>query len=456
MEYDFFNEEITPTEEEKPVQRDSAPLEDGKFTQKKKKPWWKIVLAVGLAIAIFFLGYLTSWAALDPEIRTLLKVKDRIQKDYYKEVTDEAFYKAIFGGINDDLLDEYSGYMTPEEFAAVLRDLEGNRSGIGLVFSAQKGSELRIMRVCGGSPAEKEGILSGDTVLAYGKEADGLTPCATFQQFSDGIAGYAEGEPFFIKLQSGGEEKTVNLAKAQYVENYVFYRTREKGYTFVGENSEIQESGASFAFLPADTAYIQLIQFTGNAAKDFDRAMAQFKADGKKNLVLDLRMNGGGYLDCMQSIASYFCKNATVKKPVVAVADFGERRESYKANGNYYAEYFAADSRITVLADNGSASASECLIGSMLDYGAINFDDICLVKRNGIAKTFGKGIMQETSLVNLLKQDALKLTTAEIRWPVSDRSIHGRGVLPEDGALGVEENLDYTLETKSAIEKLCG
>ena len=90
----------------------------------------------------------------------------------------------------------------------------------------------------------------------------------------------------------------------------------------------------------------------------------------------------------------------------------------------------------------------------MLDYGAIAYGDICLSERNGVAKTYGKGIMQATSYVNILKQDAITLTTAEIRWPVSNNSIHGRGVLPEDGALTVAENTDFEMETINAVNTL--
>jgi C-terminal processing protease CtpA/Prc len=92
----------------------------------------------------------------------------------------------------------------------------------------------------------------------------------------------------------------------------------------------------------------------------------------------------------------------------------------------------------------------------MLDYGAVAYEDICLAERGGVAKTYGKGIMQQTSLVNLLKQDAITLTTAEIRWPVSNNSIHGRGILPEDGALIVAEDVDYETETVNALKVLLG
>ncbi len=456
MEYNFFDE----NKEENAGERIPAPQQEIKtppINRKKKAAWGRIILSLLLAAVSFGVGAFTVWASLDPEMRTLLKVKENIQEHYYKEVSDEEFYKAIFGGINENLLDPYSQYMTPEEFAASISDLEGNRIGVGLVFAVEGVEPLRITRVCGNSPAEEAGIVAGEVIIGVGTEEDGVRPCASFEEFSSFLAGFDEGERFVLQLQKGASVREVTTYKAAYVENYVFYRTNKASYTFTGDSAtELTEKGTPLTCLDDDTAYIRLIQFTANASAEFDGAMAQFKEEGKKHLILDLRENGGGYLDTMQSIASYFCKNSEQAKPVVAVADYGGKRVSYKAFGNRYAEYFSQDSRVCVLADGYSASASECLIGCMIDYGAIEFSDICLAERNGAAKTYGKGIMQETRLINLLKQDAITLTTAEIRWPTSDRSIHGRGVLPEDGALTVEENVDYETETVNAINKLLG
>ncbi len=449
--------------QEKSIERVPAPVvEVGEPPKKRKKfPWWKALIAVGLSVILFLSGYVFCYATLDDELYTLLSVKKRIQEEYYKEVTDEEFYSAVFGGINEKLLDDYSCYMTPSEYAEAIRDLEGNRSGVGLIFTTGNGDELRITRVCGNSPAEEAGLLAGDRILACGGTETELTEYSTFDEFSKFLEGYGEGEDFYIKIQSGGAERVVKINKQQYVENYVFYRTKDTAYTFTGTNASVwTEKGEAMPYLDGDTAYIRLIQFTGNAAQEFAKAMAHFKEEGKKNLVLDLRGNGGGFLDTMQSIASYFCKTATEKKPVVATAVYNDgKREEYRAPSNQYYDYFAEDSNIYVLADNGSASASECLIGCMLDYGAMPYENICLAERLNAknekeAKTFGKGIMQVTYLMDLIKQDALKLTTAEIRWPVSDRSIHDRGVLPKDGARTVEENIDFEEETQAAIEIL--
>ncbi len=458
MEQDFFDEEIEEKEEKKQVERIPAPSVQGQKPSKKPKAirWWHILLGVGIAVYAFIFGYAAAYSAIDPELHTLMRIKKAVQKDYYKEVSDEEFYGTLFSAINNDLLDDYSQYLTAEELLQLVGDLNGNRIGIGLVFGAQDTQPLRIMRVSGNSPAEKAGLRAGEVIIGCGGTETEIAPCATYEEFAAMITLYNEDEPFYLAVRSiAGEERIVQVTRSAYVENYIFYRTKYAAYSFdLENNSEMVEHGAPMTFLPEDTAYIQIVQFTGNAQKDFDKAMKKFKEDDMTNLVLDLRGNGGGYLDAMQSISSYFCKDAILPAPVVAVADYGEYREPFVAYGNHYYQYFSEESRICVLADSGTASASECLLGCMLDYGAIGYDDICLSERGGVAKTFGKGIMQETKMTSFFAADAIKLTTAEIRWPVSDDSIHGRGILPEDGTLTVEENFDLDAEAQAAIEKL--
>lgn len=423
-------------------------------TPNKKKRLWR-VLACILGAAVFFAaGAATVWFTLDNELRTLVKVKSMIDDKYYKDITDEDFYGVLFKSINEDLLDPYSCYMTADEYTVSNGELAGNRSGLGLVFRTKDSNGkdiMRITRVCGNSPAESAGIVAGSYLVGFGKTQDSLTESEKFDHFSAFLDNFDAGEEFCLKLRIGEETEFIKLSKAVYVENYVFYRTHNKAYGFEGENAtDLVERGEPLTCLNADTAYIRLVQFGGEAADAFKQAMDLFKQEGKKHLVLDLRGNGGGYLNIMQELAGYFCKNTDERKPIVAVADYGEKRESFSAKRNVYKEYFSADSRICVLADEGSASASECLLGSMLDYGAISYADICLTERNGVAKTYGKGIMQSTYYLSV-KGDAIKLTTAEIRWPVTNTSIHGRGILPSDGTKTVKEGATDEEEIISAI-----
>jgi C-terminal processing protease CtpA/Prc len=156
----------------------------------------------------------------------------------------------------------------------------------------------------------------------------------------------------------------------------------------------------------------------------------------------------------LQEIASYFCKGETGKS-LIAVEKYRDgHREEFYSDKTLYGKYFNAESKIKVLADDGTASASECLIGCMLDYGAISYADICLIERGGVAKTYGKGIMQSTFPFGLWNTDAIKLTTAKIFWPKSGNCIHGRGILPADGAKTVKEDYRKDGEMLAAIAEL--
>lgn len=440
---------------ENEVQRDSAPA----VSQGRRRKWVSVILVICLVTVSFFGGFFTRWYSLDSGMRTLVKIKDEIDERYYKEVDDDTFYSTLFQTVNNEILDSYSYYMTADEYNESLQSMRGNKSGVGLVFARNPETGVTPMvvhRVAGNSPAERAGICVGDEIIGFGKTEDEMQTSGSFETFSAFLSGVAENTQIFLKIRSKTGERNVPVERRAFVENYVFYKTKTASYGFVGNNAEtFKETGAPLTALDQDTAYIRLMQFSGNAKDGFHTAMQQFKQDGKKHLVIDLRGNGGGYLDVMQSISAYFCKTATEKKPVVAVADFGDDTQNYRADGNVYGEYFSADSKIYAIADGDTASASECLLGMMLDYGAMEFQNVCLVGK-GTYKTFGKGIMQETRPVHLTKGDALKLTTAEILWPKSGNSIHGRGILPDDGAVTLEQEENFDKTTEMAISLLTG
>ena len=444
------------SEEEKA--KDGSIYATNKKNASKRGVFNKYVTPVLLAFLLLFIGFFAGRITLDPEMRSLLALKRRIQKDYYEEVSNEEFYKVIFDALNGELLDSYSQYMTADEYAQNDARGKGKQSGVGLVFlpkNAVGEKQLYVSRVCGNSPAEEAGICEGEFLVGFGEAESQIRESRDFDEFNEFLQDTEKNTTFYVKMQSGESTRTVALYKADYVENYVFYRTATQSYHFSGNNAlTLTEGGRPLTCLEADAAYIRLTSFNGAAANEFSKAMQLFKTQGKKDLVLDLRGNGGGYMNIMQEIAAYFCKNATDKKPIVAVADYGEKKRRISASGNVYGTYFGEDSRIYVLADNQTASASECLLGAMLDYGTIGYEDICLFTRFGETKTYGKGIMQTTYPLTLTAGDAVKLTTAKILWPVSGNCIHGVGITPENGAIALAENLKTDAEIVAAVETL--
>ena len=423
---------------------------------KKKKRFLKCVGMIFLGILIFFAGALSHYFSLDGEIRALIQVKNRIQREYYEQLTDEQFYDAVFGGINN-LLDDYSGYLSPDEYFNVIMRATGKQIGIGVSFYANATGDdaLKIVQVTGNSPAERLGLLAGERIVGYGANENELQTANSYDAFVDFISDYEEGETFCLRILSASEqERNVTIARESYLASYVTYRTNNTAYRFVdGQNLKKTTYGQPLETLDSQTAYIRLTGFNGKAAEEFALAMTAFRDDGMKNLVLDLRGNGGGYLDTMLEIASYLGKDAPYGA-VAAIADYGEKRENFSIKSSLYTHYFQTDSRVCVLADSGTASASECLIGFMCDYGTISYGDICLSQRGDQVRTYGKGIMQTTYPLLFANGGAIKITTAKILWPVSGNCIHGRGVLVSDGTLQVAENPDDEAELRAAIDAL--
>lgn len=433
---------------------------DNTAKKQTKKRVVSILLAAALVGAGFGGGYLTSYLSIDGGLRSIMWAKDTIDREYKGNISDDEFYTAIFETINS-LLDDYSYYMTKEGYAELQKSWAGEWSGLGLEFStldAAGNDQIYVAYVAGNSPAYFAGVKEGSHLRFLQKSGQEAFYPDDYDDFKEYMLSCEKGEPVTIgfELAKTGEDYTVSVAKDTFVQTFVHYRTAESGYSFTGKKGlTFTQDGNALPQLDGETAYIRLKEFNGGAVEQFDRAMAQFAADGKKNLILDLRVNVGGNLDVLSGIAKYFCKNATGVNPVVVHAEYGNgRKQSFRATGNVYDEYFSSDSKICVVADHNTASASESLIGCMLDYGAIGYGDIYLCERaewtddgqgglvcNQVAKTYGKGIMQTTFLRNYFgATEAIKLTTADILWPLTKKSIHGVGVTTADGASKVGEN----------------
>lgn len=131
------------------------------------------------AVLRVFRRLFTHKATLPKEINSLLWAKERIQKDYLYEISDEEFYAGVFGGVNS-LLDRYSAYMTADENDEAVKKSAGQYSGLGMYFvsaTAEQAGMLTVSRTAGGSPAEAAGIADGSRITGYGATADSLTAC---------------------------------------------------------------------------------------------------------------------------------------------------------------------------------------------------------------------------------------------------------------------------------------
>ena len=251
-----------------------------------------------------------------------------------------------------------------------------------------------------------------------------------------------EGVEFSVKIEYADGIKEFSLKKSEYQETYVYYSDSEGSYRFNDEkdgSSSVMKFhlyGEPIADFGNKTAYIKYTSFNGTrndlfgSVKQIQHVLDKFKADEKENLIFDLRGNGGGYLDIAQKLSAHFIDGEDGSKKLMSKAIYkdGTQYDFYSAKVDYLSYGFK---NIIFLADAGSASASEVLIGSALDYDKRGIVKVVLA-RSGSAqgytyKSYGKGIMQDT-FPNVGKGDAIRLTVAKIYWPLSDICVHGVGI----------------------------
>lgn len=403
-----------------------------------------VLLAALIVGLVFTAGYFTCYLTLDPAVRTLQWVKNIVKKKYYEEFSAEQIQAAtldsLFYGQNK-LLDDYSAYYTAEAYKERQNQQAGNQLGIGISFlSAESGADYTLIySVSGNSPAEESGLKRGMYFRGYGADGENVTYSGYTAAFSSFLAGMPEGEPFIILASdtADGETTEYEVYRTQYVQNYVFYSDSEASFRYTGKKADELTSGRSdYDFLPEDTAVVRLDSFAGDAAAQFAGMLSVFKERGKSRLLLDLRNNGGGRMDILSDIASYLCKEAGTRGFSVAKAVYRNGKETaFTSTGNHYEEYLAG-AEVGILVNENTASASEALAGAMIDYGTMEYSDVFVAEVDGTARSYGKGIMQ-TTYENWFTGEAVKLTTATIRWPLSDNCIHGKGLTPADGATAI-------------------
>ena len=408
----------------------------------RRQKWGTRVCAIILALLIAGIGFLGGWFgyyfSLDPRMRDFLWATETTKKQYYQSIDEDKLYSDIMDALESQV-DQYSRFFTAEEYEAEMRENMGESVGIGIsIVEEQDG--MRTFLVVQNSPAERAGIERGMYIVGYGTP-DGAMQTGTADEMTSFLSAQTGEFVLYCATQADGSDaKPYLLEKAEYHAAYCLYRDNETSYSFRGEETlSLTETNNPLAGLGNTTAYIRLDYFLGNAAEEFRQCLSMMKQRGRTNLILDLRCNGGGYMNLLAEIASHLCKDAEEKYPNVVTAKYANGAvEKQRATGNDYYDYFTEKSRIVVLADENTASASECLIGAMVDYGTIGYDDIYLRKDpdSGIARTYGKGIMQ--SYFPSASGSVMKLTVATVHWPVSDTCIHGKGVTSEDGANAIE------------------
>lgn len=395
---------------------------------KNKKKVLYIIMAALVVVISFGAGFWVSRATLDKDIRDINYILTMYRKYYYFEED------GVVGLFADSLLDQYSEYYTAEEYNKQQQEDGGRREGIGITVG-----NLTVITVAGNSPAQNAGILEGDTIVGIKKGGDiAYTPVSNNDEFFAVYNQIEDNVNFGIQVERSGEVVEITLSRRAYIETFVKFKDKTGTYGFSDADGSMKMVRLADSDITEDgVGYIDLDWFIGtdNGLKgvmgQFKAAMDKFKQNGCSKLILDLRNNGGGFMHILQDISSYLIDVKEGSRTCVSIArDKYGREEIFNSQPVKYKSYGIKS--IAVLANSGTASASEVLLGALLDYNdnlAI-FVEWSYKEKNGWGyETYGKGIMQTT--FERLGGGAIKLTTAKIFFPVTDISIHGVGVTKE-------------------------
>lgn len=326
----------------------------------------------------------------------------------YQNIVRASLHEAV-----QALGDPHTGYMDPLELQQADAELEGNYEGIGAWVDTTT-NYVTIIAPMEGSPAEAAGIKAGDVVLAVdGVDMTGVDGNEVISH----ILG-PSGSTVVLTIRREGEPEPFDIA---IVRGQIFVPSVE---------SEM---------LPGEIGYIQLFTFGDESTAEMHQALEDIMAQNPKGLIIDLRNNGGGYLDTAVDITSEF-----IDEGVVLYEEYNDgSRQTYTAEP----DGLALDVPLVILVNQGTASASEILAGAIQDHLRGQLVGVT---------TFGKGSVQISRLLSN-NQGALRVTIAHWLTP-DERLIHGLGLEPDVVIELTDENLAAGVDTQlnAAIELLGG
>lgn len=346
----------------------------------------------------------------DANVNQLLSSITRVGASLHLSQT-QLTYDAI-NGMAQALGDRYTTFFTPEEYRQFNAALDPEKiSGIGVIVHADEVSKyIQAEYVVPGTPAEKAGLQTGDLFATVdGKSLKGLT--------ADDASAMLRGKPgSIVHIQAMRDGKTLPAMDI----------TR----------SEVQPPTVIYKMLPQHVGYIYILAFGRDTPDEFAVALDRLQKDDVRAYILDLRDDGGGYVNSALDISSKFINS----DPLLTIEERGSHTTTVDAGSDALPR-----KPMAILVNRYTASASEITAGALQDNGMA-----VLVGE----KTFGKGVMQ--SLTPLPDGAAIKITTAHYLTP-KNHDINLKGIEPDyvvvenkDARFG-DMNRDAQLQTAITI-----
>ncbi|MBQ3248953.1 MAG: S41 family peptidase [Alistipes sp.] len=317
-------------------------------------------------------------AGSDKMMQTIMAIRG----NYVDNIDLDTIYEKAIPALLAEL-DPHSEYIPAKMFDKVNESLEGEFDGIGIVFNAMTDT-ITVLSVIPQGPSDKAGVRPGDRVLRI----DGLN-----------VAGQKIPQDSMVRLMRGPRGTKVKLS---------VQRTRIDNLVEIEVTRDaIELHSVETAFMLDDDAkigFIRLSQFSRTSYAEMRKSLDKLAAEGMRGVIIDLRGNGGGFLDQVIPMANEFLP---ANRLIVYTEDrYGERIKEFSTGRGGY-----QDLALAILVDETSASSSEILAGAIQD----NDRGLVLGRR-----TFGKGLVQAQIPFN--DGSAMRLTVARYYTPTG-RSI---------------------------------
>src|SRR5574343_92772 len=352
---------------------------------KMNKVYFPIVIAVAIAIGLLLGSKLNSSTdnslfSRNSNKNKLNKLIDCIEKEYVDSLNTDSIVDLTVNGMLEKL-DPHSVYIPKSDVDAITQSMRGDFVAIGVNFYMYNDS-LAVIKPIAFGPSEKVGIKAGDRIL-----------------FADRLQLYNKkiSTDSLFTILKGEQGSTIKLT--------VFRKSENKKFAVNVKRDVIPIKSVDIATMVSKTAgYIKVNRFAETTYDEFFKGLSQLKKQGAKEIIIDLRDNGGGYLESAVAIADEFLKN---KELIVKTKNKKGKVDTTVATEKGIFE----KGKVTILINENTASASEILAGAIQDN-----DRGTIVGR----RSFGKGLVQRE--MPLGDGSAVRLTVARYYTP-SGRSI---------------------------------
>ena len=362
-----------------------------------------LILAGILAVPVIAGGFALQARGARDGARLFDEVFTLVSDRFVDTVGAGGLYERASRGLVQQLQDPYSELLSPTQLSEFNKNTGGRYAGVGMSIEDQQGN-ITVARVFPGTPAEGAGIREGDRIVWVDSVS---TRGWTTRKVSDALIG-TPGTKVSVKFARFGVPEAIAV-------------------TFTRAVIHVPSVPYAIVF-DGKIGYIPLQQFNESSSDDIAKQLRRMESEGARGLIIDIRSNGGGFLDQALTISNMFLP----KGVEIASVRGRDAEQRYTAR----ARPLAPTIPVVILTDRFTASASEILAGSLQDH------DRALILGE---TSFGKGLVQ--TVFNLDGGYALKMTTAKWYTP-NGRSIQKERKIGPDGIFA--ETHPDSLETDSA------